>query len=65
MPLDETAQRIMDNIEKQEKYCKENNFPDFSPAGGICYSCHRQVFDQKEFKPPITGCPFCHTSYCD
>lgn len=42
--------------------------PDFAPVNGICYSCRRNLIEHygpKWETKYITGCPFCHRSYCD
>ena len=53
----------IDMLDKQKKYCEENNLPMFAPANGICGSCKRQIEDTD--KEHITGCPHCNRSYCD
>lgn len=59
-------------IEAQKKYCKDNNAPDFANlVSGNCWSCNRNIFQkggisvEKASNQLITGCPFCHRSYCD
>lgn len=56
----------------QRKYCEEKKYPDFAPINtGICYSCRRDIFSEggisveEAATEHITGCPFCHHSYCD
>lgn len=61
----ETALKILENQKKQEEACKRDNVPNFVPSGGICYSCHRQVYESDKLSFPITGCPYCRTSFCD
>ena len=61
----ETASKILDNQRKQREACEREHVPDFVPDNGICYSCHRQVYDADNLSFPITGCPFCHRSFCD
>ena len=56
-------------INAQEKYCRETGLPRFAPADGICYRCHKQIYDVIELKNAqstlITGCSHCHYSYCE
>lgn len=61
----ETASKILENQKKQLEACKCCDVPNFVPDNGICYSCHRQVYEYDNLKFPITGCPFCHRSFCD
>ena len=61
---------VEENINKQREYCKEHNLPFFAPSDGYCWSCNRQIFDGSDengyySNHHITGCPFCHRSYCD
>ena len=53
----------------QKKYCDENQLPHFAPTDGICWRCHKQIYDaislEKASNTLITGCPHCHYSYCD
>lgn len=45
--------------------------PYFPPRDGICFSCRRQIYAEGGYTIErastelITGCPFCHRSYCD
>jgi hypothetical protein len=62
-----------DEIEKkirgQVGYCKISLVPVFIPKDGICSSCDKQIFDkitiEEALTTHITGCPFCHYSYCE
>ena len=58
----------------QEEYCKVHDAPEFFPnhyVGFMCYRCHRNIFSPGGYSVEfasnhlITGCPFCHASYCD
>lgn len=59
-------------IKAQKELCDEKQYPHFAPLGsGRCYSCKRNIFSEGGIsvesarKFLITGCPFCHRSYCD
>lgn len=70
---------ILKAREAQEKYCIEHKVPHFAPMDGICYKCHRNIYEEieqpygaktgisveKASKGLITGCPHCNRSYCD
>lgn len=56
--------------EKQELFCKTRNIPFFAPENGICYKCHKYIYDdtktkEKADKENITGCPFCNKSFVE
>ena len=55
-------------IENQKKYCKEKGLPLFVPGDGICFSCHKQIYEkiteEVAATEHITGCPICHRTYC-
>lgn len=56
--------------QKQERYCEAFKKPLLAPPDGICYSCYRYIYDDGKTaynagKEHITGCPFCHRTYCD
>lgn len=61
--------KIKDKIEKQKAFCKKNEVPYFAPSDGICWSCHKQIYDMIDEdyceREHITGCPNCCRSYCD
>ena len=56
-------------IMAQKEYCKETGAPHFAPASGMCWSCNRQIYNEidvvRAANSLITGCPYCHRSYCD
>lgn len=60
-----------DFIRNQEQLCKKRGIPVFMPYNGICWSCGRDIVAPliKEGlnggETHMTGCPFCHRSYCD
>ena len=57
-------------IKAQERYCNEHNYPMFAPTSwGTCYKCYRNIYTiisvEEAGSHLITGCPFCHASFCD
>lgn len=57
-------------ISKQETYCKEHHYPVFITEDGVCFWCKKNIFENENTrnnadKTLITGCPFCHHTYCD
>jgi hypothetical protein len=56
--------------EAQIEYCKKNSVPHFAPTGN-CWCCGNNIFKERGVsveeagRELITGCPFCHRSYCD
>ena len=61
-----TREEITACIERQKELCK-GGFPMFAPDDGICWTCRRQIYQDPTTDGSIlvTGCPFCHRSYCD
>lgn len=55
-------------IKFQAALCEKEKLPHFAPRNGVCWSCRRQIYgpdggyDGTSF---VTGCPWCHRSYCD
>ena len=55
----------------QEYYCKRNNKPYFAPPSGFCPSCGMNIYAPggvpfaSAGAIHVTGCPFCHRSFCD
>lgn len=49
----------------QGRLCAESRLPLFAPTDGICWSCYRQIYEALDGTTYVTGCPFCHRSYCD
>lgn len=47
------------------RLCEEKNLPLFAPTNGVCWACYRQIFEVLDGTSFITGCPYCHRSYCD
>jgi len=60
---------IEEKIQAQRRFQIERGLPDFAPSFGICWRCHRQIYErislEKASTELITGCPFCCWSYCD
>jgi len=70
---------IAKSCEAQTKLCVEKDYPHFAPMDGRCYACHRNIYAEidngngyksghsfeKASTGLITGCPHCHTSYCE
>lgn len=60
---------IKNKIKLQKDFCKENEYPNFAPEDGFCWSCGHQIYNdisEKEASSElITGCPVCRKSYCD
>ena len=68
----EPEKPIDEKMEIYKKVCAEHNFPDFVPPSGVCFHCHRKVFEDyphsKDADPhdwSITCCPHCNTTFCD
>lgn len=58
----------------QEWYCEKNGYPRFAPTwrdGYACPYCKQNIYREGGISVGqasialITGCPFCHASYCD
>lgn len=64
-----TNQELQKKIDAQKRYCKANDLPHFAPFDGYCFSCGRQIYEEITLKKAktdlITGCPWCHRSFCD
>lgn len=64
---------IGQSIMLQKQYCDTEKFPLFIPADGVCYNrkCRKNIFNpggytvQQAAYAHITGCPFCHDTWCD
>jgi hypothetical protein len=56
--------------EVQKQFCEKTNNSLFMPINGVCWKCHKYIFDDKETTEKahcevITGCPFCNKSFLD
>lgn len=56
-------------IGAQKQYCKDHKVPLFAPSNGRCWNCGKIIYDRISLETAatthITGCPYCHRSYCD
>jgi len=56
-------------IRAQAEYCELNDAPHFAPSTGLCWRCRKQIYNKisiiQAANSLITGCPYCHRSYCD
>lgn len=61
-------------IEVQHVYCVVKDLPEFAPGTGICWRCGKNIYDPNldghydanyAMTHLITGCPYCHSTYCD
>jgi hypothetical protein len=48
------------SIAAQEKLCMEKGYPHFAPMNGVCWWCHRNIYnpvehERKTLTPYITG----------
>ena len=57
------------SIKAQWDLCQEKEYPHFAPRDGRCYACGQQIYErisvERASKELITGCPWCHYSYCE
>jgi hypothetical protein len=60
-----TAADIQGAIQAQADVCTRLRIPRFAPSNGICWSCRRQIYEELDGTHHVSGCPFCHRSYCD
>lgn len=56
---------IEERCAAQERLCAESHLPHFAPWTGVCWSCGRQIYEELDGRSYVTGCPYCHRSYCD
>lgn len=42
-------------IEAQKKYVKENGGPHFAPKHGICWKCHKNIYEPQEKTRIVRG----------
>lgn len=58
-------------IEAQATACAAARMPHFAPSDGVCWGCGRFIYridgipNGAEPTSPVTGCPYCHKSFCD
>ena len=64
-----TNQELQAKLDAQKQLCKDNNWPLLAPDDGRCWSCGKQIYEGITLKRAksdlITGCCWCHRSYCD
>ena len=64
-----TREDINKRCKAQKIYCIKEKVPHFAPIDGNCFHCNRQIYLkitlQKAENELITGCPWCHYSYCE
>lgn len=61
----ERAAPTVDREEIERRMQKAKGVMNFGPADGICWNCKKQIFEVLSGESAITGCPFCHRTYCD
>lgn len=61
----ERAEPTVDREEIERRMQKAKGVMNFGPSDGICWNCKKQIFEVLSGESAITGCPFCHRSYCD
>ncbi len=59
---------VRKKADAQSEYCKKHDLPHFAPRNGHCFLCKKQIYDRIRYETAanelITGCPWCHYSYC-
>jgi hypothetical protein len=60
-----TVDRVEAGRRAQRTLCDARKLPHFAPENGVCWSCYRQIYEELSGDSYITGCPYCHRSYCD
>lgn len=40
---------VSESIKAQQKYCVENKAPHFAPRSGICWKCHRNIYEPRKY----------------
>lgn len=58
-----------EKIKAQRDMCERKNYPHFAPPTGYCYRCRRDIYEEMTVEQAgeklVTGCKYCHMSYCD
>jgi hypothetical protein len=36
---------IQKSIQAQKKLCEEKGYPDFTPSGGVCWACKKNIYE--------------------
>ena len=57
-------------LKRQKEMCRERDAPFFMPRSGYGWGCGGDVVagemaEGNDGRILVTGCPFCHRSYCD
>ena len=58
-------------VRAQRKYCEARELPEFQPWQGFCARCGRDIYGPLGYtlgqaaSQLITGCPYCHDSFCE
>ena len=57
-------------LQKQRQVCREGKMPFFMPSSGYCWGCGGDVVagemaEGNDGRILVTGCPFCHRSWCE
>lgn len=59
---------IAESVANQSALCKEEGYPHFAPRDGVCWDCHKNIYEhhhENGGQRHVTGCPWCHWSYCE
>jgi hypothetical protein len=70
---------VKKSCEAQKALIEKNDYPFFPGRDGECYACGKNIYTEikheggytsgvdlhKASTELITGCPHCHTSYCE
>lgn len=63
------SEEINEKKRAQKELCEKEGWPYFAPESGICWRCKKQIYEEisleKASTELITGCPYCHWSYCE
>jgi hypothetical protein len=41
---------VSESMKAQEKLCKEKGYPHFAPSSGVCWKCHKNIYEPVEQK---------------
>ena len=64
------SEKVYSPSEAQRRFCNAHAYPWFAPIR-YCPKCHRDIYGSGGYSLDyaathlITGCPFCHWSYCE
>jgi hypothetical protein len=54
-----------DAVRRYREACHLAKVPDFAPWDAVCRACRVDLAADGRLHVGITGCPHCHTSWCD